>query len=541
MRDKLRKKIMSDCLCLALMFGMLMTNISQVRAENEPEMQEEISDAFTVVMTTEDAWTAGEEVRLAVSVTNSTDRQLNAVLYSGYSGGDVTVEWGALSDSVTGGEIKNLSQVSFEGKQTKQYILTGTIPEGWKETDSVFCSVSATGEDNIRYCGYGFYSGQSITDNLPEMPGDDDEINFGAFEVTATPDQPVKAGEQITFQIDITNNTEVKQKLSVLNHLYYQEYDNSATYPGDTWGVLRAISGNKEYDEWSVGEIEFASGETKQFTVSGTIPSTWGAKSQITIVVISRGEDGKWYYGQVNSPDHSDAPAPDAPAPGEPEPEMPDVQGVEKGSASSELTLGKGWEQLALTDEELKSGAQFKVVFDSKNVTEASLDAADKALIMKAAGEDKIALILDLTIEKTRVDGDGSSVVKVTELSKPMNITIQIPKEYRAAGRQFSVVRLHGGAAAVLKDLDNNPDTVTISSEKFSLYTLTYSDENKGTDPAPKAEQNKGDTSAVNQGGTKIVKAPRTADMGQSAIFGVICIMTLGIIAGILFRKKEMI
>ena len=132
-------------------------------------------------------------------------------------------------------------------------------------------------------------------------------------------------------------------------------------------------------------------------------------------------------------------------------------------------------------------------------------------------------------------------MVKVTELSKPMNITIQIPKEYRAAGRQFSVVRLHGGAAAVLKDLDNNPDTVTISSEKFSLYTLTYSDENKGTDPAPKAEQNKGDTSAVNQGGTKIVKAPRTADMGQSAIFGVICIMTLGIIAGILFRKKEMI
>lgn len=539
MRDRLRKKVMSGCLCMALMFGMLMINISQVRAENEQEMPEEISDAFTVVMTTEDALAAGKDVRFTVSVTNSTDRQLNAVIYSGYSGEESTVDWGTLSDSVTGGEVTNLSQVSFEGNQTKEYILTGSIPEGWKETDSIFCSISANGEDNIRYSGYGFYSGQSATDNLPEMPGDDDEINFGAFEVIATPDQPVKAGEQITFRIDITNNTEVKQKLSALNHLYYQEYDNSETYPGDTWGVLRDISENKEYDYWNVGAIEFASGETKQFTVSGTIPSTWGAKSQITIVVIGRGEDGKWYYGQANSPDHSDEPVPDEPAPDGPVPETPDVQGVEEGVVSSGMTLGKGWELLALTDEELKSGARFKVLFDSKNVTEASLDAADKALIMKAAGEDKIALILDLTIEKTRVD-DGS-VVKVTELSKPMNITIQIPKEYRAAGRLFSVVRLHGGAAEVLKDLDNNPDTVTISSEKFSLYTLTYSDENKGTNPVPKADQNKGDTSAANQGGTKIVKAPRTADMGQSAIFGVICIMTLGIIAGVLFRKKGMI
>ena len=52
---------------------------------------------------------------------------------------------------------------------------------------------------------------------------------------------------------------------------------------------------------------------------------------------------------------------------------------------------------------------------------------------------------------------------------KPIRLTISIPEELRKDGRTFVIYREHNGVVELLKDLDNDPATVTIESDQFSV------------------------------------------------------------------------
>ena len=69
----------------------------------------------------------------------------------------------------------------------------------------------------------------------------------------------------------------------------------------------------------------------------------------------------------------------------------------------------------------------------------------------------------------------------ITRLGSPIRITFEIPKELKQAGRSFSMVRVHEGAAEMLTDWDSNPDTLTIMSDKFSTYAIVYKDSSSGS------------------------------------------------------------
>ena len=52
----------------------------------------------------------------------------------------------------------------------------------------------------------------------------------------------------------------------------------------------------------------------------------------------------------------------------------------------------------------------------------------------------------------------------------------------RSDDRTFSVIRLHNGVAEILPDLDDDPNTITIETDRFSTYAIVYQESAKSPD-----------------------------------------------------------
>ena len=127
-----------------------------------------------------------------------------------------------------------------------------------------------------------------------------DDLNWGAFQVDISTADTVKPGSNVTFDVKITNTIKETVKVSLRN-FYYREFDNSETYPGETFGDFSG-SGLQVSDEEYDVSITIGAGQTVPLTLSGTIPTTWNDKSEICIVVDAY---DKGYMGQGDFPDHS--------------------------------------------------------------------------------------------------------------------------------------------------------------------------------------------------------------------------------------------
>ena len=125
------------------------------------------------------------------------------------------------------------------------------------------------------------------------------------------------------------------------------------------------------------------------------------------------------------------------------------------------------------TKNEINSGKHLKVDLIVAAVSEAGVEQSELDAIKVAAKKRKIAVILDMNLVRL-IDGIVSG--NVNELDKEITMTIDVPKEFQAANRKFSIIRLHDGIAEELPDLDDNPNTVTFTTGKFSLYALIYED-----------------------------------------------------------------
>ncbi len=62
----------------------------------------------------------------------------------------------------------------------------------------------------------------------------------------------------------------------------------------------------------------------------------------------------------------------------------------------------------------------------------------------------------------------------VTELDKELEVSIDIPEDCKRAGRTYCVLREHNGVVDVLKDIDEDPDTITFRTDRFSEYAIGY-------------------------------------------------------------------
>lgn len=130
------------------------------------------------------------------------------------------------------------------------------------------------------------------------------------------------------------------------------------------------------------------------------------------------------------------------------------------------------------SEQKLLTSGEMSLVLDitdaSKKVTEDEV-----SMVLGAASRSSltVAAYYDIDLFKvTRKDGNVTEE-NITSTASPIRITVEIPESMRAENRKFFLIRLHDGAADVLSDLDSAPDTITVETSLFSIYSIAYSDD----------------------------------------------------------------
>lgn len=62
----------------------------------------------------------------------------------------------------------------------------------------------------------------------------------------------------------------------------------------------------------------------------------------------------------------------------------------------------------------------------------------------------------------------------ITSTEEPIEVVIGVPEDMREDGREFYIIRAHEGEHTFMHDLDEEPDTITISTDMFSSYAIAY-------------------------------------------------------------------
>ncbi|MDE6727665.1 MAG: hypothetical protein K2J80_06965, partial [Oscillospiraceae bacterium] len=127
--------------------------------------------------------------------------------------------------------------------------------------------------------------------------------------------------------------------------------------------------------------------------------------------------------------------------------------------------------------EMITTGVDIKIILTIDDGT-ALVSAEDKAAVETAIGgltDCVLGQYLDVNLLKI-ISGKEE---KITEAKSPITVTFELPESLRGDGRNYSVIRVHNGETAVLPDLDDDDNTITVKTDKFSTYALAYS-ENTG-------------------------------------------------------------
>ena len=184
---------------------------------------------------------------------------------------------------------------------------------------------------------------------------------------------------------------------------------------------------------------------------------------------------------------------------------------AEAAGDAPETEIATPKEELAdsvLTDAEkiqVAAGVKIMIVLEVADAS-ANVSAEDKAQVKAALRGDTAAKgytvgqYLDISLYK-QISGDANKYF-LTETSRELTITIRVPESLKAGSgkkaRSYAVIRVHTGEDGevrtdVLKDLDEDPDTITIATDRFSSYTIVYREKTGTKDDEPKT----GDASPV--------------------------------------------
>ena len=86
-------------------------------------------------------------------------------------------------------------------------------------------------------------------------------------------------------------------------------------------------------------------------------------------------------------------------------------------------------------------------------------------------GELILGAYIDISMFIKIGDGDWDAI---TQSGEPIEVVIGIPDELQSDGRTYYIARCHEGEYALLDDLDNESDIITIKTELFSTYAIVY-------------------------------------------------------------------
>ena len=88
-----------------------------------------------------------------------------------------------------------------------------------------------------------------------------------------------------------------------------------------------------------------------------------------------------------------------------------------------------------------------------------------------------IAGHLDISVEKNI---EGKKWKKVSKLGEEIVIRFEIPTEMQVENAKYFVLRVHNGETVLLDDLDDGENTITISTNLFSTYSILYENAETG-------------------------------------------------------------
>ena len=131
--------------------------------------------------------------------------------------------------------------------------------------------------------------------------------------------------------------------------------------------------------------------------------------------------------------------------------------------------------EAALTPEEresVKNGENIGIVLKLEDGT-AIVSDKDKAAVEAALnGSENLKLAQYLEINLYKIVGGVET--EITQTNEPITIKIAVPEALRGSGREFVLIRVHDGETVLLPDSDNDENTVTIETDRFSVYALAY-------------------------------------------------------------------
>lgn len=164
-----------------------------------------------------------------------------------------------------------------------------------------------------------------------------------------------------------------------------------------------------------------------------------------------------------------------------------DVQTDGKAPATQISTSTEELADMLLTDgekKEMENGKDIKIILDVKDAGN-SVSVEDKKLVEETlkgfmANSYTMGQYLDISLYKMI----GDSRTDITETEKKIRIVIDVPHSLKNVDskrtRTFAIIRTHDGSAEILTDLDNNEDTITMETDRFSTYAIVYKDTPKG-------------------------------------------------------------
>ena len=155
-----------------------------------------------------------------------------------------------------------------------------------------------------------------------------------------------------------------------------------------------------------------------------------------------------------------------------------DTSGIELSHKDELLLLNS----ISSDDSELiKDGAEciVKVKVTDSELTEDELSAAESII-----GEYSIGSVMDVRITKHIVQEDNINKENIYQLERPIRLVFDIPEYLYSESRNYAVMRHHitenGVSCDILYDMDNSRKTVTVSTDRFSSYSIIYNEMEKG-------------------------------------------------------------
>lgn len=133
-----------------------------------------------------------------------------------------------------------------------------------------------------------------------------------------------------------------------------------------------------------------------------------------------------------------------------------------------------------LTGEEIarvSSGETVEIRIDVERIDE-RVSGQEKALIGQSIGEAQgevsgltVGMYVDISMFLRRGEGEWNAV---HETNEPVEIVFDMPEELSGINADFYILRVHAGECALLQDLDDEAETITIETERFSTYAIAY-------------------------------------------------------------------